>query len=47
MPKDTTITRLAEGVVDSQFGSFFEGFYENTDKEFGREKDLDLTTTAN
>jgi len=47
MPKGTNITRLPEGVEDSQFGSFFEGFYENTDKEFARGKDLDLSTTAN
>lgn len=46
-PKGTSITRLPEGTEDGLFMSFFEGFYENDKCDFGMDKGLDLTTSAN
>ena len=45
-PKGTRITRLAEGTEDSLFISYFEGYYQNAVEDFGKDKGLDLTTTA-
>lgn len=45
-PAGTTISRLPQGTEDALFLSYFEGFYANDAEDFGKGKDLDLTTSA-
>jgi hypothetical protein len=45
-PQGTTVTRIPEGCEDPIFMSFFEGYYQNAKEDFGKDKNLDLTTTA-
>lgn len=46
-PKGTSVTRIPQGVEDSLFISFFEGFYKNDDVDAGTGKDfVDLNTKS-
>lgn len=46
-PKGTSITRVPEGLEDSLFISYFEGFYGGETVDGGTGKDgIDITTKA-
>ncbi len=46
-PAGTTVTRIPQGCEDPIFMSFFEGFYQSAKEDFGKDKNIDLSTTAN